>query len=151
MASGFISRMAITNDLPSVFCWASQMASSFIRVNHHALVIIKQNPAGIAFHVFVLTLPYRPDQHHEEDQAEEHHAGNQAVNHIHGSLYGSVRFVESLFLLDSGLRRNDGLALNKVRMRAALPITTSELIGMVIAATSGVTSASIASGTMIAL
>jgi hypothetical protein len=27
MARSFISRMAITNDLPSVFCWVSQMAS----------------------------------------------------------------------------------------------------------------------------
>ena len=27
---GSPSRMAITNDLPSVFCWVSQMASSFI-------------------------------------------------------------------------------------------------------------------------
>ena len=106
------------------------MASSFIRVDHHVVVIVKQNPAGIAFHVFVLTLLYRPDQHGKEYQSKEHHAGYQTVNHIHGCLYGF---------------------LNKVRMRAALPITTSELIGMVIAATSGVTSASIASGTMIAL
>src|SRR4030067_3035463 len=30
MASCFISRMAITNDLPSVFCWVSQMASCHI-------------------------------------------------------------------------------------------------------------------------
>gem|GEM_PF-4544611 len=28
MASSFTSRMAITNDLTSVFCWVSQMASS---------------------------------------------------------------------------------------------------------------------------
>ena len=30
MASSSISGMAITNDLPSVFCWVSQMASSLI-------------------------------------------------------------------------------------------------------------------------
>ena len=36
-------------------------------------------------------------------------------------------------------------------MRAALPITISELIGMLIAATSGFTLAIIARGTMIAL
>src|ERR1019366_583719 len=30
MAKSFISRMAITNDLSSIFCWVSQMASSYI-------------------------------------------------------------------------------------------------------------------------
>src|SRR3989338_7591880 len=35
-------------------------------------------------HVLVLTYFHRPDKHHEKYQAEEHHAGYQTVNYIHG-------------------------------------------------------------------
>jgi hypothetical protein len=41
--------------------------------------------------------------------------------------------------------------LNRLPIRAALPITSNELNGMVIAATSGLTSAIMANGTIITL
>lgn len=83
---------------------------------HRVFIVVEQDTASIAFHIFVLPFFHIPNEDGDEDQTEEHHAGDHAVDDFH--LYYS---------------------LNKLRMRAAFPITSSELSGMVMAATRGVT------------
>jgi hypothetical protein len=45
-------------------------------LRHHVFVIILQNAAGIAFHVFILSLFDCPNHYCKKYQAQERHAGN---------------------------------------------------------------------------
>ncbi len=93
--------------------------------------LFHQQTLGVTFQVIVLATLYGPDQHADHDQAKEYHAGNQGVDDVH-----------YLLLL---------VFVNRLRMRAALPTTSSELMGMVMAATSGVIIALMAKGIMMRL
>lgn len=95
----------------------------------HRVILIHQNAMRIAFQIIVLTAFHRPHQNTNHDQAEKDHARDKHVDH---------------FQCRSSL-------VNIVRMRAALPITSNELMGMEMAATNGVMKAAMANGTMMML
>lgn len=91
----------------------------------------------ISLQVIELPAASGPEQNPDRDKPEKDHAGDKAVDNFHG-----IEIVETQLLLEGR---------NRVRIRAELPMTASELRGMDTAATRGVTKAAMAKGTMIAL
>lgn len=101
--------------------------------------VVHQDAMGIPVKVIELATAGGPEQDHYRHQAKDEHSGNQAVDDFHGAWTAQL-----------GSRRQRS-ARNRPWIRAELPITARELSGMEIAATSGVTRAAMASGTMMTL
>ena len=101
-------------------------------------ILIHQNSIRLTLEILELSTLRRPEKHPDAQQAKDNHSRDQTVDYIHSVLLCSVRNTLRCYL-------------NRVLIRAALPITSSELTGIETAATNGVTNAIIASGTMIRL
>ncbi len=94
------------------------------------VIIIHENTVAISFEIFILSPLDCPDEYAYEHQAKEDHAGDETVDDFHYFAFSR---------------------LNRVRMRAAFPMTSRELMGMEIAAINGVIMADMAKGTMMIL
>jgi len=120
------------------------------RTAHIVQILVEQNPVGLAFHILELATAGGPEEDPHRHQAEQDHARQQPVNHIHCcNLDRDARGQSSAAV--PWLSRAQRTPRNRVRIRAALPMTASELTGMETAASSGVMNAMTASGTMMML
>jgi hypothetical protein len=99
-------------------------------------VVIHEDAMAISLQVVELTAAAGPEQDADGDESEKEHSGDQTVDHFHKQVAESQP-------------RSD--APNRPRIRAELPMTARELTGIDTAATSGVTKAAIANGTMTTL
>lgn len=100
-------------------------------------VFVHEDTMGIALEVVELAAAGGPEKDADGGESKDQHAGYEAVDDFHGiSGNGFQGLAESR---------------NRVRMRAELPMTASELSGMDTAATSGVTKAAMARGTIMTL
>lgn len=128
----------------------------------HRIVLVHQNAVAVTFQIVVLPMPDGPNENTDQYESEEYHAGDQCVDYFHRFLPQcdfTIGGPSSFRSTNTRGRRKEGMHespseadhLNNVRIRAALPITNKELMGMEIAATNGVITAIIASGTIITL
>lgn len=80
------------SDLPSgysvcvrpVQSWSFLALVGFIFLLSGGLVFIHEDAVAVTFEILVLTAPDGPDQYGDEDQSEEDHAGDEAVDDVHG-------------------------------------------------------------------
>lgn len=104
------------------------------------LVFIEQDAPAVAVQIVELPASRGPEKDRDRGESEHQHPRNQAIDDF-----------QDVPPSNSTARAETAQALNMARIRAELPITASELSGMDTAATRGVTTAAIASGTMIRL
>lgn len=109
-------------------------------------VFVEQDPTAIAVQILELSAASCPEEHGHGCEPQDQHAWYQAVNDIHPDiLHQSANIFDTRVRQDCELAQS---ALTKVRMRAELPMTASELRGIETAAIKGVMTPPIASGTM---